>query len=78
MLTIPRVARFRICGRLIYWWWTRLYFSFQVNRGKGSYMCGWWLGRWVLLKCTFGGHTQSCIKNSIREYLIFRDESLLT
>ena len=23
MLTVPRVAQLRICGRLIYWWWNR-------------------------------------------------------
>ena len=63
MLTVPRVAQLRICGRLIYWWWNRscLFISGKQRQRK--------LHVWIVATQTHT-HTQSCINISIREYLI--------
>lgn len=82
MLTIPRVAQLRICGRLTSWLWNRLCLFIsdkQKQRKKEGSLCGWWLGHWFYWKCSFDGiHTNKLYQFPIQEYLIFCDENSLT
>lgn len=70
MLTIPRVAQLRICGRLTSWLWNRLCLFIsdkQKQSKKEGSLCGWWLGHWFYWNVLLMEHTQtSCINFQFR------------